>query len=93
MTAVDPETVLRALAGEIPDIGDTFDHTFLGSTHSYRVTAWLCRCLSPRPGQSARTGPDNVPLQFCRRWEAEYVSGAGVGATCESPAGCAGRQT
>lgn len=57
----------------IPDIGDTFAH----GDHTYRVDGWLKP--NPTPSAvSARHGPDRVPLVFCRRDEAVYVSGYGV---------------
>jgi hypothetical protein len=97
---VDPETVRRVLAGEVPDVGDTFEYTSgLGSTSPYRVTAWLRRRAprTPNPdpvvaeilseteemlrreGHGRRcAGPDNIPLEFCRRWEAEYALSDGM---------------
>lgn len=91
----DAEIVLAALAGQVPDIGDTFTHTVLGQTGRYRVAAWLRRRPPRAPDPDPRmeellrdletryprrgAGPDNVPLEFCRRWEAEYVEGHGVG--------------
>lgn len=57
----------------IPDIGDTFIH----GDHLYRVDGWL----KPNPKPTAVStphGPDHVPLVFCDRDEAVYVSGYGV---------------
>lgn len=63
----------------IPDIGDTFAHDFgLGDGNVYdrtfRVSGWLKRAT----GGGRKVGPDNCPLEFCPRDEAEYVSGSGV---------------
>ena len=54
----------------IPDIGDKFHYR----DHGYRVDAWLKR--SEHTGRNL--GPDNCPLEFCARDEAQYVSGYGV---------------
>ena len=101
-TDYEPEDILRVLAGEIPDAGDTFAYTHIfprapgyTETHHYRVTGWLRRRAPYQPPSSvpqeirdmlldlakdARrgAGPDDVPLEFCRRDQAEYVCGAGV---------------
>lgn len=110
MSTVDQaelEVILHALAGYIPDVGDTFTytHTFpnapgYSETGHYRVNGWLRRC-PPRPLPATEQGrltqqiinelraegkwrepeghgPDKVPLEFCRREQAEYVSGYGV---------------
>jgi hypothetical protein len=103
VSVTDPEDILRALAGEAPDAGDTFaygDERDPIHVRHYRVTGWLRRRPAPPPpaNEQARltrqildelraagkiepprgAGPDNVPLMFCRREEAEYVCGAGV---------------
>ena len=97
----DPEDVLRVLAGEIPDAGDTFAYTHVfplapgyTDTDHYRVTGWLRRRAPRKPDPDpivekmlqelsekfprTTAGPDKVPLEFCRRDQAEYVCGAGV---------------
>jgi hypothetical protein len=57
----------------VPDIGDLFNYQH--SQHNV-VTRWLKRHPHPRPDDSAM-GPDNCPLMYCTREEAEYVGVAG----------------
>lgn len=56
----------------VPDIGDRFTYRGRGCV----VTSWLKR--HPRPGVEDRAvGPDQCPLVFCTRAEAEYVGFSG----------------
>jgi hypothetical protein len=59
----------------VPDIGDTFTEIDEGwpIPRGYRVEGWLKRTERGR-----KVGPDNCPLVFCSREEAEYVSGYGI---------------
>lgn len=63
-------------------------------TNHYRVDGWLRRRPARQPNPDPRVeemlqrlsekfprrtaGPDDVPLEFCRRDQAEYVCGAGI---------------
>jgi hypothetical protein len=88
--------VLAAL-GAVPDVGDRFQVEGLQSTEYYVVTSWLRRRpprkpnLDPLVEEMLRdlqkkypqrgAGPDQVPLEWCSREQAEYVSARGVGGT------------
>lgn len=56
----------------VPDIGDRFTH----NRGHHTVTSWLKRHPAPTIA-SRNVGPDNCPLVFCPREEAEYVGFTG----------------
>jgi hypothetical protein len=82
------------MADNIPDVGDTFTREGRQGAEHYRVTGWLRRRSPRNPDPDPQVeelmaslsekfprrgaGPDNVPLEFCLREQAEYVCGAGV---------------
>lgn len=70
LRAVD--TWLTAATPTVPDIGDTFDR----DGRRQVVTAWYKRNPAPLP-TSRPAGPDQCPLVFCAREEAEYVGTGG----------------
>lgn len=87
----EAEAVFAVLRG-IPDIGDTFTVAGIMAPEHYVVTSYFKRWVRPPVAEHLRDlveemdrkyppaghGPDNVPLVFCRREEAEYVGGRGV---------------
>lgn len=68
----------RDAPAPVPDIGDLFFASRAPGDwpRSFSVSGWLRRQDDPPPG-APPAGPDWVPLEWCRRDQAEYVAGFG----------------